>query len=75
MVAHAPRSRDVILIDDNVNKAITLQSPAHASAMHPFADWPAPAGEIRSLAGFSFFEIDPAAFAQAAAGIRARPWT
>lgn len=75
MVAYAPRARDVVLIDDNVYKAIALQSPTHESAMRPFQDWKVPTEDVRTLAGFSFFEVDSAAFASAAASIRARPWT
>lgn len=58
MIAHAPRDRDIILIDENARRAILLEAAEHEKSIKPFVDWKYDLTKtIRSLAGFDYFEL------------------
>lgn len=73
MIAHAPRDRSIIIIDENARKAILLESANCEMAIRPFTAWKHGAiNAVRSLVGFEYFELDSASLKNEAAAIKSR---
>ncbi|OOG41899.1 hypothetical protein B0E51_04825 [Rhodanobacter sp. C05] len=71
MIAYAPRDRDVMLIDDNVSKALKQIDERYAAALSEFADWSdSSALQAPSLAGHQYFEAAVEPFRLAAMEFR-----
>lgn len=71
MVAYAPRDRDVVLVDDNVRKALLQVDRAYATALKPWDAWTEDtARHTASLAGHAYYEANAEAFRGAAAEMR-----
>lgn len=74
LIAHAPRDRDVLLVDDNVRKALLQADRGHAAALRDFADWSDPqAAQSASLRGHRYYEVGIDPFRLAAAQLRLEP--
>lgn len=71
MVALAPRDRDVLLVDDNVRKALLQIDRDYDKAMRGFEGWSeTEARQAASILGHGYFEVDCAPFMLSAAEIR-----
>lgn len=74
LIAHAPRDRDVVLVDDHVRKALMQVDRTHAEALREFHDWADPvAAKSASLADHQYFEVAIEPFRLAAAELRLGP--
>lgn len=68
MVGYAPRDRDVLLVDDNVRKALMQIERDYGRALTAFQHWNDAGGTTAaSMAGHSYFEVDCEPFKRAAA--------
>ena len=68
MVAHAPRNADVVLVDENLCKALIQVDKKYGEALHAFEAWPDPAlKHSASLKGYKYFTLDAKYFYEAAA--------
>lgn len=71
MIAYAPRDRDVVLVDDNVSKALKQIDERHAEALSAFDEWSdAAASHAPSLAGHQYFAVALESFRLAAQEFR-----
>ena len=71
MIAHALRDRDVVLVDDNVSRALKQVDERYLAALTDFEQWvDASAAQTVSLAGHRYFEVKLEPFREAAAGAR-----
>lgn len=74
MSAYAPRDRDVVLVDDNVGRALEQIDPGYLAALADFDQWLDPrASQAASLAGHRYFEVELEPFRRAAATSRRTP--
>ena len=71
MIAYAPRDRDVLLVDDNVSKALKQIDELYLVALTAFDRWSSDtARQSSSLAGHQYFEVTPEPFRLAAMEFR-----
>ena len=71
MIAYAPRDRDVLLVDDNVSKALKQIDEHYLAALSTFDSWSSDtARQSSSLAGHQYFEATPEPFQLAAMEFR-----
>ena len=71
MIAYALRDRDVVLVDDNVRKALMQIDRKYGKALSAFDTWStSEASKTASLAGHEYFEVECEPFKNAAAEIR-----
>ncbi len=73
MISYAPRDRNIILIDENVRKAILLEAAEHERALKSFSAWRhGSSASVRSLSGFEYFELDVELLKHEAAAMKKR---
>ncbi len=74
MIGYAPRDRDVVLVDDNVSRALKQIDEVYLAALAEFDQWvDASARQAASLAGHRYFEVELEPFRRAAAMARRIP--
>lgn len=75
MVTFAPRDRDVMLVDDNVSKALKQIDEHYVAALTAFDSWSSDtARQSPSLAGHRYFEVTPELFRLAAMEFHQPPY-
>jgi hypothetical protein len=75
MVTFAPRDRDVMLVDDNVSKALKQIDEHYVTALTAFDSWSSDtARQSPSLAGHRYFEVTPELFRLAAMEFHQPPY-
>lgn len=63
MNGYAPRDRDIVLVDDNVGRALKQIDEGYLTALTDFDQWAdVSAGQAVSLAGHRYFEVDLESF-------------
>ncbi len=71
MATHAPRDRSVVLLDDNVRKALLQLDRAYAESLRDHNGMPGAKSKIsESLTGHDYYELDIDRFLQMRARAR-----
>ncbi|MEP7187015.1 MAG: GAF domain-containing protein [Rhodanobacter sp.] len=74
MIGYAPRDRNVVLVDDNVSRALKQLDESYLAALTEFDEWvEGSAAQTASLAGHRYFEVDLEPFRRVAFTARRMP--